>query len=164
MNSLPQLYSNQRAPRARLAGVTPAVLRLQDGHRTSGNLQVLSLCGGLLSLSETLVQGSQVKVMFLTRNGSVLGGAEMLPPVTSRLQPFRFVSLATDDRRRVGATIRAAQLHDNCEPQWIAKFRAASVHQNAKLRKRFQLGVAAAGLVAVAVAAAVYLLHLQWLR
>jgi len=164
MSSLPQLYSNQRAPRARLAGVTPAVLRFEDGHRTSANLQVLSLTGGLLSLSKTLLQGSQVKVMFLTRTGSVLGGAEMLPPVTTTLQPFRFVSLATDDRRRVGATIRAAQLQDNCEPQWMAKFRAASVQQNAKQRKRIQLGVAAVGLVAVALAGAVYLLHLQWLR
>ncbi len=40
--------------------------------------------------------------MFLTGAGSVLGGAEMLRPVTNALQPFRFISLAAEDHRRLG--------------------------------------------------------------
>jgi hypothetical protein len=164
MGSLPQLHRQQRAPRARLAGVTPAVLRFQDGQRTSGKLQVLSLTGGLLSLSNPLTQGSQVRLMVLTGAGSVLGGAEMLTPVTSTLQPFRFISLASDDRRRLGATIQAALLSDNREPQWIAKLRAASVRQKTAWTPRFKLLVGAVSLVAAGLAGATYLLHLQWLR
>jgi hypothetical protein len=164
MSSLPQLHPKQRAARARLATVTPAALRFQDGRRTSGKLQVLSLTGGLLSLSKPLVQGSHIKLMFLTGAGSVLGGAEMLTPITSTLQPFRFISLAPDDRRRLGATIQATLLSDNCEPQWIAKLRAASVPQNAPRAPRFKLLVAAVFFVAAGLAGATYLLHLQWLR
>jgi len=39
--------------------------------------------GGLLSLPSPIDQGSQVKLMFLTHTGAVLGAAEMLSPVTS---------------------------------------------------------------------------------
>ncbi len=113
MGSLPQ-----RAPRVYLDTVTPAVLRFQDGQRTSGTLHVVSLTGGLLSLGSPLSQGSQVKLMFLTRTGSILGGAEMLPPLTSDLQPFRFVSLDLTDRRRLGATIQES-LQLTSEQQWI---------------------------------------------
>ena len=38
-------------------------------------------------------QGSQVKVMFSRSPGPVLGAAEMLSPLTTTQQPFRFVSL-----------------------------------------------------------------------
>jgi hypothetical protein len=164
MSSLPQLHSQQRAPRAHLAGVTPAVLRFQDGRRTSGRLQLLSLTGGLLSLSNLLVQGSQVKLMFLTGTGAVLGGAEMLSPVTSTLQPFRFISLTADDQRRLGATIQASLYQDNAEQQWIEKFRAASVHGNGPRRRLFKLVIGAVGLAALGLASAVYLLHFHLLK
>jgi len=162
MSCLPQLYSKMRAPRAHLAGVTPAVLRFADGRRTSGNLQVLSVTGGLLSLSDPLVQGSQVKLMFLTGAGSVLGGAEMLSPVAGTLQPFRFTSLAADDQRRLGATIQASLPQDNAEPLWIEKFRAASVHQNATQKWLLRLFVGAVTLLGLA--GAIYLLRLQVLK
>ena len=164
MSGLPQLYSKQRAPRAHLAGVTPAVLRFPDGRRTSGQLQVLSTTGGLLSLSDPLDQGSQVKLMFLTGAGSVLGGAEMLSPVAGTLQPFRFTSLADDDQRRLGATIRASLPQDDVEPQWIEKFRAASVHRNSTQKRLAKLLVGAVGLVTLCVAGAIYLLRLQVLK
>jgi hypothetical protein len=162
MSCLPQLYSKQRAPRALLTGVTPAVLRFPDGRRTAGKLQVLSVTGGLLSLSDPLLQGSQVKLMFLTGAGSILGGAEMLSPVNGTLQPFRFTSIAADDQRRLGATIQAALPHDSTEPQWIEKLRAASGHRNTTRTWLLKLLKGAVGLVSLA--SAIYLLRLQVLR
>ena len=40
------------------------------------------------------------QTVFLTHAGPVLGAAEMLSPVTSGLQPFRFNALCQDDRSR----------------------------------------------------------------
>ena len=82
-----------RAPRTCFAETTPAVLRCQDGRRVPGKLQVISVTGGLLSLSKPLDQGSQVKLMFLTPRGAVLGAVQMLSPVSWNLQPFKFVGL-----------------------------------------------------------------------
>jgi hypothetical protein len=53
-------------------------------------------------------EGSQVRLMFLTSNGSVLGMAEMLNPISWGLQPFKFVGLYNDDRRRLQAAIQVS--------------------------------------------------------
>ncbi|MBZ5572054.1 MAG: hypothetical protein LAO09_09255 [Acidobacteriia bacterium] len=164
MSSLPQLHSATRAPRAHLAAVTPAVLRFEDGQRTAGSLQVVSLTGGLLSLSNPLSQGSQVKLMFLTGSGSVLGGAEMLSPVASNLQPFRFIELAADDQRKLGATIQSVLHPDNAEQAWIKKLRDASAQPDSQRGWRFKLAVGAVGLVTLGLAAAIFLLRLPWLK
>src|SRR5271157_4222841 len=125
MSSSPQSRPPWRVPRAHLEGQNPAVLRFANGQTAGANLQVISFTGGLLSLSQPIVQGSQVKLIFLTGAGAVLGGAEMLRPVTNGLQPFRFVSLAADDHRRLGALIwRSSQ--NKSEQDWIEKLRAAS--------------------------------------
>jgi hypothetical protein len=113
MNVSPPLLTTQRAPRARLNEIIPAVLRFQDGRRLPSQLQVVSCTGGLLSVPSAVAQGSQVKLMFLTGAGSVLGGAEMLSPLSSTLQPFRFISLAQDDQRRLGAVIQASSAPNN---------------------------------------------------
>ncbi len=153
VSSLPQPYAKLRAPRAQLDGVTPAVLRLPDGQRTSGHLHVLSTGGGLLSLPNPLLQGSQVKLMFLTGAGSVLGGAEMLTPVNHNQQAFRFVSLAPNDQRRVRATIDRSRSANAAESQWIEKLRAAG-SRNQYSRQRFvKLFAGVAGLVTLGLAA-----------
>src|ERR1017187_6553810 len=103
MANLPQSRPLWRFPRAHLEGQNPAVLRFANGKTTGANLQVISVSGGLLSLSQPVVQGSQVKLIFLTGAGAVLGGAEMLSPVTNGLQPFRFVSLAAASERSSGS-------------------------------------------------------------
>ena len=163
MRSLPQLHSNVRSPRARLGDLTPAVLRSRDGRRTSASLQVLSLTGGLLSVPNPLAQGSQVRLMFLTGAGSVLGGAEMLSPVSSTLQPFRFISLATDDQRKLGTTIQEVLHPDNAERQWMKKFRAASVQPGAGWGRRIKLA-AGVGIATLGVAAVIFLLHAHLLK
>jgi hypothetical protein len=134
------------------------VLRFPNGQRTSAKLRVISLTGGLLSLTQPVVQGSQIKVMFLTGAGSVLGGAEMLPPVTDELQPFRFVSIAADDQRRLGTLIWERSSQNKSEQDWIEKLRAASA-QHEELRPwRFKLA-GAVGLLTFGVASAAYLLY-----
>src|SRR5215831_4741369 len=100
--------ASRRAPRTCFAETTPAVLRCQDGRRVPGKLQIISLTGGLLSLSKPLDRGSQVKMMFMTRSGSVLGAAEMLSPVSWHLQPFKFIGLHDDDQRRLQAAIQSS--------------------------------------------------------
>jgi PilZ domain-containing protein len=106
MPYLPQSRAVRRAPRTSFAEITPVVLRRQDGRRIPGKLQVISLSGGLLCLPKPLDQGSQVKLMFLTRKGSVLGVAEMLSPISWGVQPFKFLKLYDDDERRLDAAIQ----------------------------------------------------------
>ncbi len=104
MNSSPQ-QRIPRAPRMRPSEFTPAVLRATDGGCTSGELQVFSVTGGLLSLPKLLNKGSQVKLMFLTKTGPVLGVAEMLNPISWTEQPFKFITLEENDQRRLRAAI-----------------------------------------------------------
>src|SRR5690349_15754957 len=105
MNGLSPLHTQLRSPRVQLADFTPAVLRFDDGQRASGMVQVLSLTGGLLSLPPPIHQGSQVKLLSLTRTGPALRASEMLTPVTDTQQPSRILSLPVDDCRRLGAAI-----------------------------------------------------------
>jgi hypothetical protein len=165
MDSLSPPHAQVRAPRVHLADFAPAVLRFQDDQRASGTLQVLSVTGGLLSLPGPIDQGSGVKLMFLTQRGAVLGAAEMLSPITRTQQPFRFVSLPGDDRRRLGAAIQSSwNLNlanpDAAEPLRMETPRAAPNRGN---QPRGRLFTAAAGTAALGVfglGCALYLLHL----
>jgi hypothetical protein len=94
-----------RAQRISFVENTPAVVRSRDGCR-KGKLQTVSLTGGILYLPKPVDQGAQVKLMFLTNSGSVLGAAEMLSPISWSLQPFKFLKLYDDDQRRLEATIQ----------------------------------------------------------
>jgi hypothetical protein len=162
MSSLPYLHFKQRAPRMRLADMTPAVLRFEDGQRTAGKLQVLSVTGGLLSLTTPLDQGSRVKLMFLTSSGPVLGGAEMLHPISSTLQPFRFVSLPVEDHRRLGCAIQSFLGQTLAEPEWMEKLRTAAYGSRPRRRTfRFVLCAAAIG---GAIGSVLYLLQLHVLK
>lgn len=158
MTSLPQLQSRQRPPRVRFQATTPAVLRFQDGQRASAKLQVVSLTGGLLSIPIPLNQGSQGKLMFLTNTGSVLGGVEMLRPVARSLQPFRFVSLAVDDQRRLGSIINASAGPNYVEPAWMDKLRKASKAGYTPRRRFFRWTITAVGLITLGLAGAMYFL------
>jgi hypothetical protein len=115
MPYLPQPCATRRALRTSFAETTPVVLRCKDGRRVPGKLQVISLSGGLLCLPKPLDQGLQVKVMFLTGKGSVLGAAEMLCPISWGVQPFKFVKLYDDDERRLDAAIRLSVEQDRLQ-------------------------------------------------
>jgi hypothetical protein len=160
MVTLPQ---SPRVPRAHLNGINPAVLRLPNGQNVGANLQVISLTGGLLSLSQPVVQGSQVKLIFLTGAGAVLGGAEMLHPVTHGLQPFRFVSLPADDHWRLESLIEQRSSQNISELAWIEKLRAASAQHSKPRRRRFKIA-GVVGLVMIGLATAAYLLRFGLLK
>jgi hypothetical protein len=164
MNALPQQHSVPRTPRVYLEGNTPAVLRFEGGRSVSGELQVVSLTGGLLSLPGPLTQGSQVKLMFLIGPGSVLAGAEMLGPVNNTLQPFRFVSLEQKDRRKLEAIIPLSVYQDIAEPNWMRKLRVASDHRYEPRRLRLGWAAGALGLITLGLASAIYLRHFQLLK
>jgi hypothetical protein len=113
-----------RPPRLRLSQTTPAVLRVVDGRRVRGKLQVISVTGGLLCLSSPLRNGCEVKLMFLTDAGTVLGTAEMLPSLSGSLQPFRFVSIGAEDARRLKDMIDVSVELNRVEQQAIVKDRS----------------------------------------
>lgn len=158
MASLPQPYRLKRSPRLRLNDATPAVLRFHDGRRKQAEIKTISMTGGLLGLSVPLNQGSQVRLMFLTRAGAVLGSAEMLKPVTWGLQPFRFLSLDESSMRRLKCTIQPHAPAEQDSDEWIRKYRAA-LQDSDRPRKRVLRTIVAALTVAAACACAAIFAH-----
>lgn len=168
MSSPSPTHSGQRASRIKLTDSTPAVLRFKDGRNTSGKLQVVSVTGGLLSLQRAVHQGATAKLMFLTRKGPVLGAAEMLPPMSSTLQPFRFIALDKDNHRRLHQTVQAelgnagdaTAAAGNCVPEedWIRKYRAA-VTEGGKPEKKLIKMLFGAFTLGAAVFGAKYFFH-----
>jgi hypothetical protein len=138
MTFLPQSHANYRSPRARLADITPTVLRLPDGHLSPGQLETISLTGGLLSMSKMLDRGSCIKLMLLTHTGPVLGAAGMLSPVSTTQQPFRFVAFEEGDQRRLRAAVQSSLDLNPGERGWIEKYRAI-VHRNPPRRGAFRV-------------------------
>jgi len=186
MTSLPQSHSSQRAARAPLADITPAVLRSDDGSCTMGKLQIISLTGGLLCLPRPLDQGSRIKLVFLTHTGPVLGAAEMLRPLSWSLQPFQFVALREGDQHRLRAAIQSSldlrtdkssskpkapvlfaekvessRIIDG-EQQWIDNYRAALVLRKPPQRRLLRMAVGAVTLAALG--SVFYVLHVHLLR
>jgi hypothetical protein len=122
MSSLPPSLPH-RSPRARLTASTPAVFRLADGRSSRGDLRVLSVTGGLVSLAKPIDRGSRVMLMFLTQNGTELGNAEMLTPISWDQQPFRFVSLDETNRTRLKTVVRESLAQQHPEYDWVENYR-----------------------------------------
>ncbi len=161
MTYLPHSPEYWRSPRVRLADITPAVLRLPDGRRHRGILETISLTGGLLSIPNMLDRGSRIKLMFLTHTGPVLGAAEMLSPVSTTRQPFRFVALEEDDQRRLRAVVQS--FLNSGEQAWIEKYRAALVHRTPERRGVFRVVLGSLTLFTL-LGSAIYLLNLHLLK
>ncbi|MHB8216138.1 MAG: hypothetical protein ACYDDS_08675 [Candidatus Sulfotelmatobacter sp.] len=124
MQFLPQSQPATRARRVHFVEHPPAVLRLADGRRVSGRLKVVSLTGGLLSVAHPVDPGRMAKLMFLTAAGLVLGSAEMLPPLSWGLQPFRFIALAYDDEDKLKITIQRSVDQSRSDHVQIERSRA----------------------------------------
>jgi hypothetical protein len=183
MNHLPQLQTSQRAARVRPAEFTPAVIRVQSGGCTPGELQVISTTGGLLSLPQPLNQGSHIKLMFLTQAGPVLGEAEMLRPISWTEQPFRFIALEPDDCRRLSTVTRQSGIssapsdrpiefrleHRNQNPaldgeqRWIEKYRAAITYSKPR-RVQFRRVAFAAFTAATLGLGTLFFFHIHLLK
>lgn len=125
---MPAPHAQWRSPRVRLDDAAPAILRMPDGRQQRGKLETLSLNGGLLNLSSTLERGARLKLLFVTQTGPVLGAVEMLSPVSTDRQPFRFVGLEKADKGRLRATIQSSSTP--VQDAWIEKYRAATANRN----------------------------------
>jgi hypothetical protein len=166
-----QSHANYRSPRVQLTDITPAVLRMPDGRRARGELETISLTGGLLSMSTMLDRGSRVKLMFLTHTGSVFGLAEMLSPISSSRQPFRFVAIEGGDQRRLRATVRSScDLYPDPNPgfnpdeqAWIEKYRATLMHQNPAQHGAFRVALGVFTLLTLCLGT-IYLVHVHVLK
>jgi hypothetical protein len=157
VNALPQPFANTRAPRLNLPDITHAVLRFEDGHRTQGQLETISLTGGLLSLSKPVDKKARVKLMFVTPTGPVLGTAEMLTPVSWSQQPFRFVGLEKEDQRRLHESIQSSFGKVNKDEEWIDKYRAALDQQCTPRKHLFSSPLATLTLAVLSLGSAIYL-------
>lgn len=125
------------------------MLQFHDGRRTSSELQVISRTGGLLFLPKSLDQGSVVKVMFQTHRGPVLATAEMLLPITSTQQPFRFVALPQTAQSTLHAAFHSSLYRNTDEEEWMEEFRAATLNWDPYARKRFFKAMFAAAVLAI---------------
>lgn len=128
MRCSPALFAHERAPRFRVSDTTLAVLQFQNGRCVAGDLHVISHNGGLLLLPEVVRQGSVVQLMFHTHRGTVLGTAEMLMPVAGTQQPFRFVALPENDRRRLHAAFQSRIYRNTDVEERIEELRAMVAH------------------------------------
>jgi hypothetical protein len=61
--------------------------------------------------------------MFRAETGMVLGTVEMLIPISHTLQPFRFVAIDEDDRRRLNDVIQSFVDKTRFEQQSIVRDR-----------------------------------------
>jgi hypothetical protein len=158
MNPLPQ-HSPPRATRIQLGEGIPAVLRNPEGGCNQASLKTVSLTGGLLSVPQELDEGSSQKLMFVTHTGSVLGTAKMLAPVSSHLQPFEFVSLHQNDKRKLGEAIRTCIEPDDSRTQWIEKYRVAAEKHSQHKQDRTKKILTISAMVALGLAGLFYYLH-----
>jgi hypothetical protein len=162
MNYHPHSHPDWRSPRARLADITPVVFRLSDGSCFRGNLEIISLTGGLVSISNVLDRSSRVTLMFLTQTGLVQATAEMLSPVSRTRQPFRFVALEEGAHRKLRTVVQS--FLDAREQAWIQKYRAALIHQVPPRRKLFRVVCGALALLALCFGSAIYLFRVPLLK
>ena len=109
----------QRSPRVHLPRETPAVIRTRDGSRQQGEIEVVSLTGGLVCLPKPLDRGTRVKLMFTTQKGTILGSAKMLTPVDGGLQPFRFVRFGREHKKKLSAAIQWYSSPESSGTGWV---------------------------------------------
>ena len=107
----------------RLGCVTPAILRLADGRQHRGQLDALSLTGGLLSLPSVVDPGSRLKMLFVTHTGPVMASVQMLAPISTTGQPFQFLAVDEAHQRRLREVVQSST--ETVQDAWVAKYRAA---------------------------------------
>jgi hypothetical protein len=162
MSNLPQSLISRRPNRLCFSNTTPAVLRCADGRSVASKLQVVSVTGGLLSVSKPVSRGALVKLMFVTQSGPVLGSAEMLNPISYTQQPFRFVALPQEIQNRLHTEIQSSLYQRNSEDWWIEKYRSAVQQAPRPRKQRSRILLTAFGVALIALGSAFCALHFHW--
>jgi hypothetical protein len=93
----------------------------------------------------------------------------MLSPLTSTQQPFRFVALPVDDRRRLGAAIQSCLNKDTVqqeaeEQRWMEKLREASSSEHRPRRRYLRFAAGALALGMLCLGGAFYFLQVHLLK
>jgi hypothetical protein len=148
--SSPPLDGNRRIPRFRLTDTTPAVLRFENGLRMAAELHVISRNGGLLLLPAPAHQGSVVELTFHTHRGPVAGTVQMLLPVSSTQQPFRFIALPESNQHTLQTAFQSGLYRNIDEEERIEELRAVVAKWNPSPPRRRFVTKLVMGLVAVA--------------
>lgn len=105
-----QSESERRATRAKLAGSVLALILLPNGRQLRGKMHQLSITGGVLQVAQPLDEAIVVELAFHVGSHTVRTRAEMLFPMWATqgwLQPFRFTSLADEDRGRLEKSLQS---------------------------------------------------------
>jgi hypothetical protein len=127
----------------------------------AGNLQVISLAGGMLRLSQPLDPNTRASVMFLSDGGPVLGKAEMLSPLSRTQQAFRFVTLDRKNQRNLQLGIQSHLNQSSDEDRWIAKYRSAMTHRAPSRRGALKIVLGSVAFGILVLVSAAYFFHLE---
>lgn len=127
----------------------------------AGNLQVISVAGGMLRLSQPLDPSTRASVMFLSDRGPVLGKAEMLSPLSRTQQAFRFVALDQNSERNLQLGIRSHLNQSSDEDRWIAKYRSAMIHRAPSRRGALKIVFGSVAFGILVLISAAYFFHLE---
>jgi hypothetical protein len=110
MAASPIQYSQQRAPRVKLAGSILVLLQLEDRSQVRARLNQLSVNGGVLQLSEPLQEEQPVEVMFHIGSTTVRAQAATISPMWATqgcLQPFRFTAVQPETRQQLATDLES---------------------------------------------------------
>jgi hypothetical protein len=91
-----------------------------------------------------------VELVFHTPSGPVQGTAEMLMPITSMQQPFRYLTLPESDERTLQAAFQSGAYRNIDEEERIEELRAAVANWNPCRRRGNFVAHLLVGLVALA--------------
>lgn len=110
MAASPIQYSQQRAPRVKLAGSILVLLQLEDRSQVRARLNQLSVNGGVLQLAEPLQEEQPVEVMFHIGSTTVRAQAATISPMWATqgcLQPFRFTAVQPETRQQLATDLES---------------------------------------------------------
>jgi len=161
MATLPPVPAYRRATRVHVPNPTPAVLRCQDGTRVAGNLQVISVAGGMLRLPHPLDPNTRASLIFVSDGGPVIGKAEMLDPLSRTQQAFRFVALDRNNRRNLQLGIQLHLNQSSDEDRWIAKYRSAILHRAPSQRGTLKIVFGSVAFGILVLIGAAYFFHFE---
>ena len=130
----------------------------------AGNLQVISVAGGMLSLSQPLYPNTRASLMFLSDGGPVLAKAEMLSPLSRTQQAFRFVALDRNDLRNLQLGIQSHLSQGFDEDRWIAKYRSAITHRAPSQRGTLKIVLGSVAFGILVLISAAYFFHFELLK
>ena len=130
----------------------------------AGNLQIISVTGGLLHLSQPLDTNTRASLMFLTGGGPVIGKAELLSPLSRTQQAFRFIALDQNNQRNLQLGIQSHLSQKSDEEQWIAKYRSALTHKASPRREALKIVLGSVAFGILVVLSAAHFLNLELLK